>query len=81
MGPERARAAEADLDLVVNQEGAVPVAGAAEALEKLLGGGEDAALALQGLDEDGAGLSLGEDGLCGGQVEIRDGVDLDEFLE
>lgn len=52
------------------------VAGAAEALEEGLRGREDAALALEGLDEDGAGLALGEDGLCGGEVEVGDGVDL-----
>jgi len=76
VGPERASPPETDLDFVVDQERAVAIAGAAEPLEEGLRRGEDAALALQGLDEDGAGLSLGEDGLGGGQVEVRDGVDL-----
>ena len=35
---------------------------------------------MEGFDEDGAGLSFREDGLCGGEVEVRDGVDLDDLF-
>ena len=54
------------------------VAGPAESLEEGLGRSEDAPFSLEGLDEDGAGLPLGEDGLCCCKVEVRDGVDLIE---
>ena len=56
MGKQLAGTAGADLDLVKHQQDALLVAQVAQALEELLAGGADAALALDGLGEDGANV-------------------------
>jgi hypothetical protein len=52
-GEHLARAADAGLDLVKNQQNAVPIAQFPQALQKSIGGNQVAALALNRLDENG----------------------------
>ena len=54
MGKQLTGTAGADLDLVEHQQDALLIAQVTQALEELLAGGTDAALALDGLGEDGA---------------------------
>ncbi len=68
-GEELARAAQAGLDLIQHQEAVVLVGDLAQALEEALGWDDDAALALDGLHEDGAGV-LGHGLLHGLQVAV-----------
>ena len=56
MGEQLAGTAGANLHLVEHQQDALLIAQIAQALEELLGGGTDAALALNGLGEDGANV-------------------------
>ena len=56
MGEQLAGTAGANLHLVEHQQDALLIAQIAQALKELLGGGTDAALALNGLGEDGANV-------------------------
>ncbi len=71
-----AGASEAALDLVGDEEGAGGVAELAGGLEELGGDGVDAALALDGLDEDGADVGSGAGAEFG--AEVFDVVEADE---
>lgn len=72
VGPERAGAREPALDLVEDENRADTGAVLAEGGEEFGRGDVDAAFALDGLDENAAGL-LGDEGFEGGRI-VEDGV-------
>ena len=78
MRPQRTRAGEPALNLVVDEDRADIVAAVAERGEESGGGGVDAAFALDGLDDDARGGFCDVRGqLVGGGVE-GDGVEAGE---